>query len=91
MSALFPKEKTIELIELLFQAGFDVETFKVRRDQIYVGIELQATLLQGNSLIKLTETLYSIGFELRELKAITTEDCFLGFEIKIRKNPKEPA
>ena len=84
MSSIFPKEKIIELIEALFQAGFEVEMFKVCHGHPFDGIELQISSIQKYETINLLEALSSAGYGLEELKPIS-ERYFTGFEIRIKK------
>jgi len=84
MSVAVPKEKIIELIEAFFQAGFETEMFNAYLDHLFIVAELRVALRVGK-FADLFKALTSLGYELIELKSITTEIRFFGYEIKIRK------
>jgi len=88
MSVAVPKEKIIELIEALFQSGYEVEMLKVCHDHPFDGIELQIAQTQKCETIKLLEALSSLGYGLKELKPISISGgYFSGLEIKIKRKP----
>jgi len=87
MSAIVPKEKMLALIEVLFNAGYEVEMFNISKyDDFFIVIKLQISIVQkNNTLIKLAEALSSLDYEIEALKPIS-ESYFDGLEVLISQN-----